>query len=110
MLIKLKVQQVSSLSSGMVRLILVRPGIKTKIQPIPRSEEQKMVQDMVDRVQQTFEENFPGGVIVGGGPTTIGKKWDALIDMQMTEDEYDQLGKPSIGDILELEINKEKSL
>ena len=109
MQIRLRVQQVSSLSSSMIRLLLVRPGIKTKIQPIPRSEEQKMVQDMVNRVQQTFEDNFPGGVIVGGGPTPIGKKWDAVIDMQMTEDEYVQLGKPGIGDILELEINKEKS-
>ncbi len=93
----------------MVRLVLVRSGIKTKIQPIPHSEEQKMVQDMVSRVQQAFEDTIPGGVIIGGGQTPIGKKWDAVIDMQMTEEEYDQLGKPGIGDILELEINKEKS-
>ena len=55
MQMKLKVQQVSSISSGMIRLILVRPGIKTRIQPIPHNEEQKMVQDMVGRVQQAFE-------------------------------------------------------
>ena len=109
MQMKLKVQQVSSISSGMIRLILVRPGIKTRIQPIPHNEEQKMVQDMVGRVQQAFENNFPGGVVVGGGPTPIGKKWDAVIDMQMTEEEYVQLGKPGIGDILELDINKGES-
>jgi hypothetical protein len=109
MRIVLKVQQVSSLSRGMVRLVLIRHGMKTKIQPIPQSEDQKMVQDMINRVQHAFEENFPGGVIVGGGPTQIGKKFDAVIDMQITEEEYNQLGKPSIGDILEIEMNKERN-
>lgn len=105
MIIKLKVQQVASLSSGMVRLLLVRHGLKTRIQPIPHSEEQKIVQDVVTRVQQAFEEAFPGGIIIGG-PTPIGRRWDAVIDMQITEDEYNQLGKPGIGEIISLEINK----
>ncbi|KON28288.1 hypothetical protein AC481_02130 [miscellaneous Crenarchaeota group archaeon SMTZ-80] len=109
MQIMLKVQQVSSLSRGMVRLVLARHGIKTKIQPIAQNEEQKMVQDMVNRVQHAFEENFPGGVIVGGGQTPIGRKFDAVIDMQITEDEYSQIGKPGIGDIIEFEINKEEN-
>ncbi len=109
MQIILKVQQVASLSRGMVRLVLIRHGMKTKIQPIARNEEQKMVQDMVDRVQNAFGESFPGGVIVGGGPTPIGRKFDAVIDMQITEDEYGQIGKPGIGDILEIEINKGKN-
>lgn len=109
MRIELKVQQVSSLPKDMVKLMLVRHGMKAKIQPLPRDEEQKIVQDMVGRVQQAFEDNFPGGIMVGG-PTPLGKKWDAVIDMQITKDEYDQLGKPSIGDIIQLEINKEKEL
>lgn len=105
MRIRLKVQQVSSLSSGMVRLLLVRQGIKARIQPIARSEEQKVVQDVVSRVTQAFEDTFPGGVIVGG-PNPSGKKWDAVIDMQITEDEYTQLSKPGIGDLIDIEINK----
>ncbi len=105
MLMSLKVQQVSSLSKGMVKLLLVRHGIKARIQPIPKSEEQKMVQDVVSRVQQAFEDSFPGGVIIGG-PSPIGKKWDAVIDMQITQEEYEQLGRPSIGDNINIEVNK----
>ncbi|MCW4032232.1 MAG: hypothetical protein NWF08_02440 [Candidatus Bathyarchaeota archaeon] len=105
--IELKVQQVSSISKGMVKLMLIRHGMKAKIQPIPHDEEQKVVQDMVSRVQQAMEDTFPGGVMIGG-PTPLGKKWDAVIDMQITEDEYSQLGKPGIGDIIEIEINKAK--
>lgn len=107
MRITLKVQQVTSLPKGMVRLILIRHGMQTKIQPIPRNEEQKMVQDMINRVQQAMEDTFPGGVIVGGGAPSIGRKFDAVIDMQITDEEYSQMGKPSIGDVLVIEINKE---
>ena len=107
MRIELKVQQVSSISKGMVRLMLIRHGMQTKIQPITHDAEQKTIQDMVSKVQQAFEDTFPGGVMVGG-PSQIGKKWDAVIDMQITEDEYTQLGKPSIGDIIEIDINKAK--
>jgi len=107
MRIELKVQQVSSISKGMVKLMLIRHGMKARIQPIPHDEEQKVVQDMVSRVQQALEDTFSGGVMIGG-PTPLGKKYDAVIDMQITEDEYTQLGKPSIGDIIEIEINKAK--
>jgi hypothetical protein len=130
MQMSLKVQQVSSLSKGMVKLLLVRYGIKARIQPIPKNEEQKMVQDLlvrygikariqpipkneeqkmvqdvVTRVQSAFEDSFPGGIIVGG-PSPMGKKWDAVIDMQITQEEYDQLGRPSIGDRINIEVNK----
>lgn len=99
----LKVHQVMSLSDGMVRLILVRKSLKARIQPLPRSEEQRMAEDIASKLQQAFEAVFPGGIVVGGPMPSAGR-WDAKVDMMITEDEYRELGKPGINDVIEMDI------
>jgi len=104
LMLELKVNQVMSLGNGMVRLLLVRPGLKTRIEPINQTEEQRMAQSIASQMQQAMGTAFPGAVIVGGAPG--GSQWDARIDMQITEEEYQQLGKPGINDTIRIEINK----
>lgn len=106
MKLELKVHQVLSLPNGMVKIILLRRGLKTKVEPIPRSEEEKIVQKVIGQVSQSLGSMFPGGVIVGGQyPST--DTWDARIEMDITIEEYDQLGKPGINDVLIIEIKLE---
>ena len=105
MKLSLKVHQVMSLGNGMVRLILVRRSLKARIQPLPKSEEQKIAEDIASKLQQAFDAIFPGGVVVGGS-IPPGGRWDAKIDMMITEEEYTELGKPGINDILEIDIKK----
>ncbi len=93
-----------SMGDGTIRLLLVRRGLKARIEPIPQTEEQKIAQSIATQVQQVMGTVFPGGVIVGG--TVGGPQWDARIDMQITEEEYQQLGKPGINDTIHMEINK----
>jgi hypothetical protein len=102
--LELKVNQVMSLGNGMVRLLLVRRGLKTRIEPINQTEEQRMAQSMASQMQQAMGTAFPGTVIIGGAPG--GQQWDARIDMQITEEEYQQLGKPGINDTIRIEIDK----
>ncbi len=104
MILELKVNQVMSLGDGTVRLLLVRRGLKTRIEPIAQTEEQRIAQSIATQVQQVMGTVFPGGVIIGGAPS--GPQWDARIDMQITEDEYQQLGRPGINDTIRMEIDK----
>jgi hypothetical protein len=104
LILELKVNQVMSLGDGMVRLLLVRRGLKTRIEPISQTEEQRMAQSIASQVQQAMGTVFPGGVIIGGVPS--GPQWDARIDMQITEEEYQQLGRPGINDTIRMEIDK----
>jgi len=104
LMLELKVNQVMSLGDGMVRLLLVRRGLKTRIEPISQTEEQRMAQSIASQVQQAMGTAFPGAVIVGGAPS--GPQWDARIDMQITEEEYQQLGRPGINDTIHMEIDK----
>lgn len=92
-----------SLGGGMVRLVLVRRSLKARIQPLPRSEDQRIAEDIASKLQQAFEAVFPGGIVVGG-PMSSGGEWDAKVDMMITEDEYRELGKPGINDILEIDL------
>jgi|YelNatPaOPRAMG01_1025707.scaffolds.fasta_scaffold154180_2 hypothetical protein len=103
MKMSLRVHQVMSLGEGMVRLILVRRSLKARIQPLPRSEDQRIAEDIASKLQQAFEAVFPGGIVVGG-PMPLGGQWDAKVDMMITEDEYRELGKPGINDILEIDM------
>ena len=105
MFIELKVHQVMSTPDGMVRMILVRRGLRARIEPIERTEEQKVAEEITTRIQQAFDAAFPGGMVVGGSLAS-GKQWDAKVDMQITEEEYERLGKPSINDLITIEINK----
>ena len=44
----------------MVRLLLVRRGLKTRIEPISQTEEQRMAQSIASQVQQAMGTVFPG--------------------------------------------------
>ena len=103
-MLELKVNQVMSVGDGTVRLLLVRRGLKARIEHIPQTEEEKVAQSIATQVQQVMGTVFPGGVIVGGA--VGGPQWDARIDMQITEEEYQQLGKPGINDTIRMEISK----
>jgi len=105
MLLELKVQQVMNLGNEMVRIILLRRGLKARIEQIPRTEEQRMAQNIISQIQQALGTTFPGAVVVGG-PGSTGSQWDARIDMEITEDEYRELGKPGINDIILIEVSK----
>jgi 3-oxoacyl-ACP reductase-like protein len=104
LILELKVNQVMSVGDGTVRLLLVRRGLKARIEPISQTEEQKIAQSIAAQVQQVMGTVFPGGVIVGGAAG--GPQWDARIDMQITEEEYQQLGKPGINDTINMDISK----
>ena len=106
MILRLKVIQVISLGQNMVRLILTRPGLRSRVEPIPKSEEQKMMQDLTKQVTNAFGGLIPGGVVVGGSPFSQG---DAKIDMQISSEEYEQLGRPGINETVQLELNKIKN-
>ena len=105
MKLELKVQQVVGLPNGMVRLILLRRGLKARIEPIPQTEEQRIAQNVINQMQQALGTAFPGAVIVGGRGPTLGQ-WDARIDMEITQEEYEELGKPSINDTILLDLSK----
>jgi len=105
MKLELKVQQVTGLPNGMVRLILLRRGLKARIEPIPQTEDQRIAQNVISQIQQALGASFPGAVIVGGhGPAS--SQWDAKIDMEITQEEYEELGKPSINDIVLIDLSK----
>jgi len=103
--LELKVQQVVGLPNGMVRLILLRRGLKARIEPIPQTEEQRIAQNVISQMQQALGTAFPGAVIVGGHGSTP-SQWDARIDMEITQEEYEELGKPSINDIILIDLSK----
>jgi hypothetical protein len=105
LLMEMKVHQVMGLGEGMVRMVLVRRGLKARIEPIGKTEEQRMAEEIATRIQQAFEGAFPGGLIVGG-PVPPGRQWDAKVDMVITEEEYERLGKPSINDTITIEMSK----
>lgn len=105
MLMELRVHQVMGLGGGMVRMVLVRRGLKARIEPIGRTEEQRVAEEIAARIQQAFEAAFPGGLVIGG-PIPTGGQWDAKVDMVITEEEYERLGKPSINDTITIEISK----
>ena len=65
MILELKVNQVMSLGNGMVRLLLVRRGLKTRIEPINQTEEARdldsqIVQDMIGKVARTARFDVTG--------------------------------------------------
>ena len=105
MKLELKVQQVIGLPNGMVRLILLRRGLKARIEPIPQTEEQRVAQNVIGQIQQALGTTFPGAVIVGGHGSTP-SHWDARIDIEITQEEYEELGKPSINDIILIDLSK----
>ena len=105
MKLELKVQQVVGLPNGMVRLILLRRGLKARIEPIPQTEEQRIAQNVISQIQQALGTAFPGAVIVGGHGPASGQ-WDARIDMEITQEEYEELGKPSINDTIIIDLSK----
>ena len=94
------------MGNGLVRLILVRPSLKARIQPLQQSDEQRIAEDISAKLQQTLGSVFPGGVIVGGS-TRVKGQWDAKIDIIITEEEYEELDKPGINDKIEMTIKKE---
>ena len=106
MILRLKINQVISIGNGLVRLILVRPSLKARVQPLQQSDEQRITEDISAKLQQTLGSVFPGGVIVDGSAPIKGQ-WDTKIDMTITEEEYEELGKPGINDKLEMNIKKE---
>jgi len=105
MKLELKVQQVVGLPNGMVRLILLRRGLKARIEPIPQTEEQRIAQNVISQVQQALGTAFPGAVIIGGHGPASGQ-WDARIDMEITQEEYEEFGKPSINDTIIIDLSK----
>jgi len=86
----------------------MRPSLKARVQPLQRSEEQKIAEDITSKMQQAFESVFPSGTIVGG-PTSPGGQWDAKIDMTITEQEYEEYEKPGINDMIDIDIKKKSS-
>lgn len=108
MMLELRVHQVMSLGNGMVRLILIRRSLKARIEPIAQTEEQRMAQTIATQLQQTLGRVFPGGVVVSGGGSmpAIGEQWDAKIDMEITEQEYNELEKPGINDMIRIDASK----
>lgn len=96
MKLELKVQQVIGLPNGMVRLTLLRQGMKARIEPILQTEEQRIAQNLIGQMQQAFGSAFPGAK----------GQWDAKIDMEITQEEYEELGKPSINDVIVIHLSK----
>jgi hypothetical protein len=111
MIIRLTVKHVLTLGQNMVRLILTRPSLRSRIEPLSKTKEQRMREDLIKQAQQRFGSIIPRSVVVRGPAKTIGKQDDLTVDMQITEDEYNQMGRPSINDTAQLDINtlKEKS-
>ncbi len=107
MIMKLKVRQAITLGQNMVRLVLIGPGLRSRVEPIPKTHEQKMAQDLAKHAERIFGSIVPGG-IVAGGPVGSPIQGDLMVDMQITEDEYAQMGKPGINETIRVEINKMK--
>ena len=105
MIMRLKVKQVVSLGQNMVRLILTRPSLKSRIEPIPKTQEQKMAQDLTNIVQHAFGKIFPGSVVVGG-PGGMPGTGELTIDMHVSDEEYTEMGRPAINEIVHLEFKK----
>jgi hypothetical protein len=105
MTLKLKVKQVISLGQNMVRVILTRPGLRSRVEVIPKTQEQKMAQDLAKQAQQVFGNIFPGGMVIGG-PMGGQSHGDLTVDMMITDDEYTQMGRPGINDIVQIDITK----
>jgi hypothetical protein len=103
--IKLNVKKVMSIGKNTIRLILIRPGLRSRVEPIPRTQEQKIAQDITKQAEQALGSMFPEGIVIGGPRGTQFDK-DLTVDMQITEDEYAQMGKPGINEIVKLDINK----
>lgn len=105
MQLEMKVHEVVGLGNGMVRLVLIRRGLKARIERIPRTEEQRVAESITKQIQQAFGGAFPGAVIVGS-PFSSGESWDARVVMEITEEEYAQFGKPSLNDIIQIDAQK----
>jgi len=105
MIMRLKVKQVVSLGQNMVRLILTRPSLKSRIEPIPKTQDQKMAQDLTKQVQQAFGNIFPGNIVVGG-PGGMHGAAELTIDMHVSDEEYSEMGRPGINEIIHLEFKK----
>ena len=87
----------------MVHLTLTRPGLRSRVEPILQTQEQGVAQDVSRHVQQVFGAMFPRGVIIGG-PATVTQ--GTIIEMQITEDEYAQMGRPGINETVRLEVKR----
>ena len=105
MIIKLKIKQVIDIGQNIVRLILSRPGLRNRIEPIPKTQEQKAAQDLAKQVKLVFGGMFPGSPVIGG-PTGILSHTDLTIDMQITEEEYSQMGRPGINETVQLDFKR----
>ncbi len=106
MIVKMKVRQVISLGQNMVRLVLARHGLRGRVEPIPKTQEERMAQDLAKQAQRVFGGIFPGGIVIGGpGVPGMHGRGDLTVDMQITEDEYVQMGRPGINEMVQLEIS-----
>ncbi|MGQ9543368.1 MAG: hypothetical protein ACUVTM_04690 [Candidatus Bathyarchaeia archaeon] len=101
----MKVRQVVSLGDNMIRLILARPSLGSRVEPIPKTQEQRLIQDLTRQIQQVFGNIYPGGVIIGG-PAGVFSQADLTVEMQVTEEEYAQMGRPGINETVQLELRK----
>jgi len=100
--IELKVLQVVSLAEiGMVKMLLLRRGLKDRITPLLQSEEQKIAQVIIGQVSHF---GGPPEILLGRGPFPQ-PQWDARIDMEITNEEYEELGKPGINDTILIEVS-----
>jgi len=105
--LRLKVRQVVSLGDNMIRLILARPSLSGRVEPIPKTQEQKIIQDLTRQIQQVFGSIYPGGIIIGGPAGALSQS-DLTVEMLLTEEEYAQMGRPGINETVQLELRRVK--
>ncbi|MEM2982551.1 MAG: hypothetical protein QXI59_01930 [Candidatus Bathyarchaeia archaeon] len=105
MILRLKVRQVVSLGDNMIRLILARPSLSGRVEPIPKTQEQRLIQDLTRQIQQVFGSIYPGGIIIGGPAGTLSQS-DLTVEMLVTEEEYAQMGRPGINETVQLELKR----
>ncbi len=67
-----------------------------------------MMEDFAKQAQQILGNIVPGSVVIRKPTQTISKQNDLIVDIQITEEEYDQMGRPGINDTAQLDINTVK--
>ncbi len=64
-----------------------------------------MAQDLTKQVQHAFGNIFPGSVVVGG-PGGMPGSGELTIDMHVSNEEYSEMGRPGINEVVHLEFKK----
>jgi len=100
MMLELKVKHVMNAGNGLVCLLMIRKALKTRIEPINQTDEQRLARQMGSQIQQVVAIMTP--------QFHMNEPWDARIDMQITEDEYRQMGNPTINDTIRIELETKK--